>query len=155
MLPPIRDYDALYAEFRWRIPARYNIGAHVCDRWAAHDPGKLALLHVGADGGTEEVTFGALRQTSNRIGNALAAHGVFRGDRVAILLPQCPAVAATHIGVYKLGAVALPLATLFGVEALAHRLKDSGAKALVTNSAGAAKVAAIAGRMRGRRVHGG
>ena len=143
MLPPICDYNALYASFRWQVPARYNIGVDVCDRWAAHDARKLALLHVHADGRVDEVSFGALRQASNRVANALAAHGLSRGDRVAILLPQCPEVAATHVAIYKLGAVALPLATLFGVEALGHRLKDSGAKALVTNAGGAAKVATI------------
>ena len=46
------------------------------------------------------------------------AHGIGRGDRVAILLPQTPAVAAAHIAIYKLGAIALPLAMLFGVEAI-------------------------------------
>ena len=52
----------------------------------------------------------ALRETSNRLANALRAHGIARGDRVAILLPQAPEVAAAHIAIYKLGAVALPLA---------------------------------------------
>ncbi len=66
-----------------------------------------------------------------------------RGDRVAILLPQTPEVAATHIAIYKLGAVALPLAMLFGVDALAYRLQNSGAKALITNAQGLAKLAEI------------
>jgi acetyl-CoA synthetase len=38
MLPDIRDYDRLVAAFRWSIPARYNIGVDVCDRWAASSP---------------------------------------------------------------------------------------------------------------------
>lgn len=143
MLPPIRDYDDLYRRFRWPIPPRYNIGVDVCDRWAAAEPDRVAILHMQHDGRTEPMSFGRLRDISNRLANVLAAHGVERADRVAILLPQMPEVAAAHIAVYKLGAVALPLAVLFGGDALSYRLQDSGAKVLVTNAAGAGKIAGI------------
>jgi acetyl-CoA synthetase len=148
VLPPARDYDALYHSFRWQVPARYNIGADVCDRWAAAEPGRLAILEVRPDGAVAEVSYGALREASNRLANVLAGRGIARADRVAILLPQGPTVAVSHIAIYKLGAVALPLAMLFGVEAIAYRLKDSGARALVTNAQGLAKLAgtdAVAG----------
>src|SRR5438128_2947652 len=78
MLPPIHDYDRLYREFRWPKLARYNIGVDVCDKWAAQDPNRLAILNVRADGGHENITFGWLRETSNRLANALSAHGVAR-----------------------------------------------------------------------------
>jgi acetyl-CoA synthetase len=143
MLPNIRDYDALYRQFRWQIPAQYNIGVDVCDRWAAADPGRLAILHVHPDGRTDEITFGWLRETSNRLANALTAHGITRGDRVAALLPQAPEVAASHIAIYKAGAVALPIAILFGPDALAYRLQNSGARALITNAQGLAKLAEV------------
>jgi acetyl-CoA synthetase len=148
VLPPARDYDALYRSFRWQVPARYNIGADVCDRWAAAEPGRIAILDVRPDGVVAEVSYGALREASNRLANVLAAGGIARGNRVAILLPQGPTVAISHIAIYKLGAVALPLAMLFGVEAIAYRLKDSGARALITNAQGLAKLAgtdAVAG----------
>ncbi len=147
MLPNIRDYDALYRQFRWRIPAQYNIGVDVCDRWAAADPGRLAILHVRPDGRTEEISFGSLRETSNRLANALVAHGIKRGDRVAVLLPQAPEVAASHIAIYKLGAVALPIAALFGPDALAYRLANSGARALITNAQGLGKLAQVRGEV--------
>jgi acetyl-CoA synthetase len=54
-----------------------------------------------------------------------------------------PEVAAIHVAVYKLGAVALPLATLFGIEALGYRLQNSGAKALIADAQGLAKLADI------------
>src|SRR3954452_11459481 len=110
VLPKARDYASLYSQFRWQIPARFNIGTAVCDVWAAHQPRRTAIIHGRADGRSEEVSYGWLRETSNRLANALAAHGIGRGDRVALLLPQMPEVAAIHIAVYKLGAVALPLA---------------------------------------------
>jgi acetyl-CoA synthetase len=140
MLPNIRDYDALYREFQWPKLAHYNIGVDVCDRWAAAEPDRLAIIHVRADGGAEEISYGALRDTSNRLANTLRAHGVKRGDRVAILLPQAPEAAAAHIAIYKLGAIALPLAILFGVDALSYRLQNAGAKAVITNAAGLAKL---------------
>jgi acetyl-CoA synthetase len=140
MLSNIRDYDALTRDFRWTIPARYNIGVDVCDRWAAIDPRRLALLNVRADGAFEEISYGVLREMSNRLANTLAAHGVARGDRVAIMLPQTPEALASHIAIYKLGAVALPLAILFGVDALAYRLQNSGAKAVITSHQGLPKV---------------
>jgi len=143
ILPALRDYDALYRRFRWLIPVHYNIGVDICDRWAAREPDRVAILHVRADGGCEPVSYGSLRETSNRLANALRAYDVAHGDRVAILLPQAPEVAAIHIAVYKLGAIALPLATLFGRDAISYRLRDAGAKALVTNRQGLEKIAEL------------
>jgi acetyl-CoA synthetase len=143
VLPRARDYDALCRDFRWRIPPAFNIGVAVCDVWAARDPARTAIVHLRPDGGREDISYGWLRETSNRLANTLRAHGVLRGDRVAILLPQAPEVAAIHIAIYKLGAVALPLATLFGVDAVSYRLKDAGAKAVITNRQGVAKLAAL------------
>src|SRR5450830_455014 len=143
VLPSVRDYDTLYRQFRWQVPARYNIGVDVCDRWAASEPDRLAILHVRPDGAEDAITYGWLRQTSNRLANVLRAHGIARGDRVAILLPQAPEVAASHIAIYKLGGVALPLAVLFGADALSYRLQNSGATALISNALGIARIAEI------------
>ncbi|WP_349370585.1 AMP-binding protein [Salinarimonas sp.] len=143
MLGEARDYDTLMAGFRWAVPERYNIGVDVCDRWAAADPDRPAVLEVGASGAVEAWTYGRLREASNRLANALAARGVRRGDRVAILLPQTAAVPIAHIAVYKLGAIAVPLAVMFGVDALGYRLGDAGAKALITTGAGVEKTAAL------------
>ena len=140
MLPRLDNYEDIYRQFRWNVPARYNIGVDVCDRWAAQDPGRLAILHVHGDGREDAISYGALREMSNRLANVLRAQGVERGDRVAILLPQAPEVAAAHIAIYKLGAVALPIAVLFGPDALSYRLQNSGAKALLTNAQGLAKL---------------
>ncbi|RDJ20812.1 AMP-dependent synthetase [Bosea caraganae] len=144
MLPDLRDYDRLRAEFRWRIPERYNIAVDVCDRWAEREPGRTAIIEVAPDWRATPVSFGTLREQSNQLANALRARGIARGDRVAILLPQGRAVLVSHLAAYKLGAIAVPLAALFGVDALAYRLGDSGAKAIVTNAVGLAKLRQIA-----------
>jgi acetyl-CoA synthetase len=143
MLANASSYDEVYRRFRWDIPAHYNIGVDVCDRWAESDPARLAILNVKGDGTHERVSFGSLRETSNRLANVLRAHGVTRGDRVAIFLPQAPEVAAAHVAIYKLGAIALPIALLFGPDALSYRLQNSGVKALLTNAQGLAKLEGI------------
>src|SRR5262249_56306704 len=96
---------------------------------------------VRRGGRCDEVGCGWRREPSNRLANVLAARGIGRGDRVAILLPQSPAVAASHIAIYKLGAIALPLAMLFGVDAISYRLRDSGARALIASRQGLTKIA--------------
>jgi acetyl-CoA synthetase len=141
VLTRLADYDAICRQFRWPTPATYNIGVEVCDRWADFDPRRIALVDTRDDGHCDEVSYGALRDTSNRLANALRAFGVVRGDRVAILLPQGPDVAVSHIAIYKVAAIALPLAMLFGVDAISYRLQNSGAKALITNAQGLAKLA--------------
>lgn len=144
MLPDLRDYRRLRETFQWRLPERYNIAVDVCDRWAAQEPERIAILDVSPDWRVTPVSFGRLREQSNRLANALRQRGIGSGDRVAILLPQGEAVLTAHLAAYKLGAVAVPLAALFGVDALAYRLRDSGASALVTNAAGLLKVRQIA-----------
>src|ERR1039457_3707174 len=143
VLTRLSNYDDIYRQFHWQVPARYNIGVDVCDRWAQAEPNRLAILHVRPDGGEDAITYGWLRETSNRLANVLRAHGVARGDRVAILLPQAPEVAAAHIAIYKLGAVALPLAVLFGIDALRYRLADFGAPAPILKAQGGAALAEI------------
>ena len=142
VLPSARDYETLYHSFRWQIPAHYNIGVDVCDRWAEREPRRTAIFNVRRDGSVDEISYGVLRESSNRLANVLAQHGIGRGDRIAILLPQMPEAAISHIASYKLGAIALPLALLFGVEAISYRLADAGVRALITNAQGLAKLPA-------------
>ncbi len=149
VLPQLNNYDDIYRQFRWNIPARYNIGVDVCDRWAEAEPGRLAILHVLADGREHAISYGWLRDTSNRLANVLRARGIGRGDRVAIFLAQAPEVAAAHIAIYKLAAIALPIAILFGPDALSYRLQNSGAKALLTDAQGLAKLAQVRGEVPG------
>jgi len=139
----IHTYAAARDTFSWQIPEHYNIGVDVCDRWADAAPERVALIHETAHGGVEHFTFGDLREQSNRAANVLRRHGIAPGDRVAILLGQSPQTAFMHIAVYKAGAIAVPLFSLFGPQALEYRLRDSGAKLLLTDAEGAAKIIPI------------
>lgn len=143
MLGSATDYGRLYETFRWQVPARYNIGIDACDRWAAQEPDRLALIHKTATGQITYLTYRDLKQKSDRCAAALQRRGIVPGDRVALLLPQALETAIGHIAIYKMGAIAVPLASLFGVDALAYRLANSGASALITDAPGLAKISQI------------
>lgn len=140
LLPELDSYDAICANFRWHIPQKYNMVQDVCDK---HPATATALITVTEGGAVERATFGDVKQLSSKLANGLGGLGVRREDRVGILLPQCLETAVTHLACYRLGAIALPLFTLFGEEALHYRLADSAATTLVTNSANLPKIEAI------------
>jgi acetyl-CoA synthetase len=133
------NYDEVYGDFRWELPQRFNIGVAACDR-QADGSGRLALVYQTPEGTIARFSFDDLKRLSNRCANALAAMGIRPGDRVGVLLPQRPETAIAHIAIYKLGAVALPLFTQFGPDALEHRLADSGARGLITDDENLPKV---------------
>ncbi|PRY07468.1 acyl-CoA synthetase [Paraburkholderia sp. BL25I1N1] len=134
-----QTYESLAANFAWDIPARYNIGVDVCDKWA-DGSGRLALIYEDAEGNATRYTFDQLKALSDRFANALLAAGAQRGDRIGIFLSQSIETALAHLAAYKAGMVAVPLFALFGVDAIEHRLGDSGAVALITDHAGVRKV---------------
>ncbi|WP_457585372.1 AMP-binding protein [Ensifer canadensis] len=147
MLPTIENYDELYGAFEWQIPENFNIGVAVSDAWAAKEPERICLQHFSLDGDHRTLTYGAFSRQSSAFARGLERQGIKPGDRVAILLPQGFEAAIAHAAIYKLGAIALPLALLFGVEALEYRLHDAGVAAIVTNAFGHERVAAIRGRL--------
>ncbi|MBU1209291.1 MAG: acyl-CoA synthetase [Proteobacteria bacterium] len=146
MLEKRNTYQEVYKSFRWPIPEYYNIGVDICDKWA-EERYRLALIYEGEEGRVEKFTFWDLKGLSNRLANALRAYGIERGDRVGILLPQCPETALAHIAIYKLGAIAIPLFTLFGPDALEYRLGNSEAKAVITDAANIEKIEQIRSKL--------
>lgn len=146
-LPPHDTYEALYRDFRWEIPAKFNMGHAVCDAWAEREPARICLQHFNPDGKHLSITYGELRDRSAAFANALSALGVQVGDRVALLLPQSFETVVAHVAIYKMGAIALPLALLFGAEALEYRLKVSGASVIVTNQFGLERLRPIRGQL--------
>jgi acetyl-CoA synthetase len=137
-------YQEVCANFRWEIPKEFNIATAICDR---HVGANRTALLVETAAGMAEMSFEHLQDRSRRLANALSAIGVAKGDRVGILLPQCPETLIAHLAAYRLGAIALPLFTLFGPEAIEYRLNDSGAKVVVSNAAGIEKLLDVADRL--------
>jgi acetyl-CoA synthetase len=125
------DYEELCRRHSWEVPDRYNIAADVCDK---HERDRLAMVWEDWRGNERHVSFGELQDLSAKFANVLEAHGVERGDRVATLLPSLPETAAVFLGSYKRGAILLSMSVLYGDDGIEHRLRDSGAKALVTDA---------------------
>ena len=128
------SYEEVCASHRWDVPSRYNIAADVCDK---HARDKLAMIWESFDGSVRELGWGELQDLANRAAHTLAARGVKSGDRVAVVLPPTPEAAAVFFGVWKLGAILLSMSVLYGDDGLRHRLSDSEAALLVTDSANA------------------
>jgi acetyl-CoA synthetase len=140
-----KTYEEVCGNFSWAIPARFNIANAICDRHVGTH--RTALIFETDRDATAELTFEQLQEHSCRLANALSANGVGAGDRLAILLPQCPQALIAHLAAYRLGAIALPLFTLFGPDALEYRLNDSGTKAVVSDAAGIEKLLDLGERL--------
>jgi acetyl-CoA synthetase len=113
------------------VPPDFNISHYCCGRWADGD--RLAVRWEDEGGATESWTFRDLQRAANRLSNALAALGIAKGDRVAILLPQRPQTVVAYLACWQMGAIAVPLSFLFGPEALEYRLANSGARAAIVD----------------------
>src|SRR6201994_404733 len=146
MLTETDSYDKLYRDFRWDIPARFNIAQACCDRHA-DSSNRLALVYVDEDGIAKHISFDELRDFSSRFANVLKADGLVRGDRVAVFLSQSLELPIAHLAAFRSGLVSVPLFTLFGEDALQFRLENSGAKAVVTDEGGWEKLSKIRDRL--------
>ncbi|MDP3702740.1 MAG: AMP-binding protein [Hylemonella sp.] len=141
------NYEPLHKGFRWRVPQEFNI-AEVCSRrWAqAADAGQRIAIHADGPGLQARAhSYAELQHQANRLSNALVQLRVRPGDRVAIVLPQRFETAVAYMAVLQMGAVAMPLSTLFGPEALEFRLNDSGAAVLICDDAAIVNIQNIRG----------
>jgi acetyl-CoA synthetase len=129
----VTDFDMICRRFNWSIPEYLNIAHQVCERHQQRAD-QVAIYTENTAGHRASYRFADLKEHSDRLANALRARGVKRGDRVAIVLPQTIETIVAHLAIHKLGAVSLPLAILFGPEALEYRLRDSGACAAIVHA---------------------
>src|ERR671914_2220318 len=127
-------YTELYESFRWDVPERYNMARACCGRWA-QERHRFALYWEDESGAMAAYSFWDIQQAANRLSNALAALGVKRGERVAIVLPQRPETAIAYIAVFQMGAIALPLSYLFGPDALEYRMQHAEASVALADPA--------------------
>src|ERR1700751_2709878 len=144
MIPRGVPYDQAMHQFRWPKPERFNIGRAVCERHPGH---ALAMIVENADGSVRHWTFGELLKASSRLANALKAKGVEPGDRVGVFLSQGAELTLCHLAGYRMGAVVLPLFTLFGEEAVEYRMSNAEASTLITDMANVPKILAVRERL--------
>jgi acetyl-CoA synthetase len=109
----------------------------LCD---SHDPGAPAYRIVAADLSERDLTYGELRRESERFAAGLTAIGMKPGDRIATLMGKSRRYLITLMGIWRMGAVHVPLFTAFAPPAIALRLNGSGAKAVVCDAAQHAKL---------------
>ena len=139
-------YAEIHRAYRWQVPGDFNIAVACCRRWA-HDRSRFALYWEDESGERAAYTFWDLERAANRLSNALAARGIGRGDKMAIILPQRPETAIAHLAAYQLGAITVPLSFLFGPEALEFRLQDSECKVAFVDAQSLPNLEPIRGRL--------
>ncbi len=122
------DYATMREQFVWDIPGRLNMGA------ACSTPADSSIALRVVDGNTSvDYTFEQLNNTSSRLAAALVEFGIQQGDRVAVVAPQSWETGVSHLGIWKAGAISVPLASLFGPDALRYRLNDSGTRLAIVS----------------------
>ena len=145
------QYAVLHSRFRWQVDTHFNIAQACCQRWAAESNGKgpsatpsrtaIRIHRPGATG--RDYSYADLQHSADALSLALGALGVRRGDRVAIVLPQCFETAVAYMAVLQMGAVAMPLSILFGPDALEFRLQDSEAVLAIVDENAMASLKAV------------
>jgi acetyl-CoA synthetase len=136
------QYDTLYNQFRWHVPATFNIADVCCTRWA-NDKSRIAMHYEDDSGHVSTMSYASLQAQANKMSNVLRALGVRRGEKVAIILPQRPETAVAHMACFQIGAVAMPMSILFGPEALEYRLQNSEAVVAIADQSSMANLNAV------------
>src|SRR5437660_2935988 len=111
------------------LPEPFNLAAHFFESPAAPHPGRVAN-----NGEPREVTYSELAELANRVGNALRAQGVSRGDRVLIALPDSAEFVAAFFGAAKIGALAVPVNPFARSSDYIHCLENSEPQAAIVHA---------------------
>lgn len=118
---------------QWYVGGKTNIALNCVDRHASGSArDRIAVRWEGEEGATRAWTYAQLHEEVNRLAGALAARGIGKGDAVGVHLPMLPETVAALLAVAKLGAIFVPLFSGFGADAIAKRLGDADAKAIIT-----------------------
>ncbi|QAT86792.1 acetate--CoA ligase [Corallococcus coralloides] len=128
---------------RWFVEGKTNLAYNCLDRHLPKLKDKPAILFEGEPGDRRSITYGELSQQVNRLANGLKSLGVKKGDRVGIYLPMVPEAAVAMLACARLGAVHSVVFGGFSAEALQDRMKDAGAKVLLTADGGWRKGAVV------------
>jgi len=140
-------HAALHSQFVWQVPERFNMAQPCMRRWAANPAHAHQTAVIACAPGQPDThhSYAELQAQACRLSHALAALGVQRGDRVAIVLPQRFETAVAYMAVLQMGAVGMPLSQLFGPDALAFRLQDSEAVVAIADASTLPAILAVRG----------
>ncbi|MBI5000614.1 MAG: acyl-CoA synthetase [Euryarchaeota archaeon] len=127
------DYDRACREWKWDIPEFLNMGHDSCDIHAVGPyRNKIALYWENEAGEERKYTFSDMKRQSDRFGGALRELGLGKGDRFIVMLPNVPEFQASFLGGLKIGAVPIPISTMYSPKEIAYRVNDSGSVLAVT-----------------------
>ncbi|MCC6464226.1 MAG: acetate--CoA ligase [Planctomycetes bacterium] len=130
-------WDFEQVDFTWYPGGRLNACWNCVDRHLETRGDKTALIWVEDEPGRyQRITYRKLRHEVCRVANVLRAHGVQKGDRVAIYLPMIPELAYTMLACARIGAVHSIVFAGFSAESLRDRILDAGCKVVVTANEG-------------------
>jgi acetyl-CoA synthetase len=117
---------------KWFVGGKTNLAYNCVDRHAESDGERLAIVWEGENGETRTLSYATLRLEVDALARMLIERGIGPGDAVGIFMPMVPETPAAFLAIAKIGAVALPIFSGYGADAVAVRLSDAGAKAMVT-----------------------
>ncbi|HEY8315479.1 MAG TPA: AMP-binding protein [Gaiellaceae bacterium] len=112
----------------WFNGGRLNLARICVHRWASDEE---ALVGLYEDGVRESLTWAQASHQVTQLAEYLVELGVQAGDRVALYMPMCPAVAVASHACAHIGAVQVPIFSGFAAPAVAARLEDSEAKVVI------------------------
>jgi acetyl-CoA synthetase len=117
----------------WFTGGRINLVWNCVDRWAHSDArDRPAIIGESESGEVSGLTFKQLHKRVDRVAAGLLEMGIEKGDAVGVFMPMRPEAVVAAYAVMKIGAVYLPIFSGFAASAVAARLNDAGAKALIT-----------------------
>ncbi len=147
------DYATAYRDFRWPVLDRFNWALDWFDVIAEGNQ-RTALHIVEEDGSEARLTYAQLADRSNRVAMYLRHHGVKRGDRVLLMLPNCVQIWEVMLATMKMGVAVIPASSLLTPEDLADRIERGRVGHVITDAAGTEKFRGLSGAFQ-RHVVGG
>ena len=127
----MNHYESVCRSHRLDLPATFNFGRDVVDRFA-RDSNKIALIWCDAAGHERVLTFSDIARRSNQVANWLSAQGIGCGDRVIVMLPRIPEWQICLTACFKVGAVPIPCITMLTEKDVTYRVNHSQAIAVIT-----------------------
>lgn len=121
-------------EAQWFAGGRLNAAVNCVDRHVAAGRGDRVAIHAeGARGDRRSLTYADLQREVSRAAHAITGLGVVAGDRVVVYLPNIVETVVVTLAVARIGAVHSLVFGGFSAEALRFRVRDTGARLLVTS----------------------
>ncbi len=138
----MQDYEATYRDFRWDLPSTFNFGTDVIDRWAAERPDHPALIWSNAEGAERRFTYRDIATLTDRLGAALQAAGIKKGDRVLVMLPRVPEWQIAMVALLKIGVLPIPCIEMLTEKDIIYRLENAEAAGAIISQSQVGKVPA-------------